>query len=488
MKLNELLKPWVDLSDLDCEIKGLDNNSRRIEPGYLFVAQKGTLTDGRLFIPDAIANGATAILSDLDANPPDVRIPDNIALITIPKLHQKISAIGNRFYEEPSKKLAITGVTGTNGKTTIAYQLAQAHDRLSEKAAYIGTLGQGRVGHLEATANTTPDALQLQKLLYHFQKEGINHVAMEVSSHALAQNRVDCILFEQAIFTNLSHDHLDYHQTMDAYAAAKALLFAFPSLKWAIINADDAYAKTMFAALGNNSNLITYGIQNNQSQVRVLDFEASMHGIAMDIESPWGRQNLQIPALGDFNIYNTLAIFSSLMAKGYPVNQVLSVISQLQPAPGRMEVVSQSPCVIVDYAHTPDALKQVLLTLNKLKKQRIILVFGCGGDRDKTKRTIMGEIGSEYADELIITSDNPRTEEPMAIINDILLGIKAPVKCKVQTIVDRSEAIDAALRLAHMDDIVLVAGKGHETYQEIGRERFFFSDQSVIRAFNSHNL
>lgn len=481
MKLNELLTPWVDI-DEDCEIRGLDNDSRRIKPGFLFIASKGALTDGRLFLSDALAHGARACLYDPEALPNDFSLLDGVPTIALPQLNQKISAIANRFYEEPSRKLAITGVTGTNGKTTIAYQLAQAHERLSQFAAYIGTLGQGRIGSLQATANTTPDAIQLQKLFYHYHKEGIQQVAMEVSSHALSQKRVDCTHFKQAIFTNLSHDHLDYHHAMEAYAASKALLFASPSLDWAIINEDDLYASQMKAACRNNTNLITYGIQNSQSQVHVRNYEASMHGITMDIDSPWGRQTLQIAALGDFNLYNTLAIYTSLMAAAYPINQVMSVIKDLQPAPGRMEVVSQNPCVIVDYAHSPDALKQVLLTLNKLKKQRIILVFGCGGDRDKKKRPIMGEIGFRYADEIIITSDNPRTEDPMAIINDIKLGIMETKKnTKVHIIVERKAAIEKAISLADKDDIVLVAGKGHETYQEIGRERFFFSDQSVIK-------
>jgi UDP-N-acetylmuramoyl-L-alanyl-D-glutamate--2,6-diaminopimelate ligase len=413
-----------------------------------------------------------------------------IPVIALAQLNQHIPAIAERFYGAPSKKLSVTGVTGTNGKTTIAYQLAQAYAMLSKPAAYIGTLGQGRVGDgaggaeaLETTANTTPDAIQLQRLLAQYYAAGIEQVVMEVSSHALVQNRVSCIDFTQAIFTNLTHDHLDYHHTMEAYAEAKALLFACPSLRAAIINEDDLYATQMKAACYKGLALMTYGIKNTNSQIHLNSYEISMYGMKLDISSPWGRAALQVPALGYFNLYNSLAIFTSLMISGYAMDEVISVMRQLKPAPGRMEIVSQNPCVIVDYAHTPDALKQALITLDALKKKRLILVFGCGGDRDKAKRPIMAEISLSYADEIIITSDNPRTEDPMEIIHDIKSGIlSSENSSKVHCIVERKAAIEKAIGLADKDDIVLVAGKGHETYQEIGRERYFFSDQAVIRA------
>ena len=480
MKISELLKPWIEISTSDCDITSLHNDSRQIHPGFLFFAYPGALTDGRLYIKQAINAGAHAVIYEPDHWPQNCPLPDNaVPAIAMHGLVQNLAAIASRFYGEPTRKIGVTGVTGTNGKTTIAWQLAQAHDLLSTKAAYIGTLGQGRVDALTLQANTTPDALCLQNLFYDYHKEGVKQVSMEVSSHALAQQRVDCIDFQQAIFTNLTHDHLDFHQTIDAYAAAKSLLFARPSLQWAIVNFDDSYAQRMIAAMNKSCQLITYGIQGG-SHVRALKWDVTMQGTVIDVASPWGRHELTIKALGFFNIYNALAVYSSLLAYGYTVEQVLAVMPQLFGAPGRMEVVTQQPCVIVDYAHTPDALENVLLTLNKVKKGRILLVFGCGGDRDKTKRPLMGGIASRHADVAIITSDNPRTEDPLQIMQDIKQGIAA-AGTDIHMIADREEAIEKAVSLAGQDDIILVAGKGHEAYQEIGRERFSFSDQAIIR-------
>lgn len=479
MKISELLKPWTDVSLVDCDITGLHNDSRHIQPGFLFFAYPGALTDGRLYITQALSAGANAILYEPDNWPENCLLPDEgIPLIAMRGLAQNLAAIASRFYGEPAKKIGVTAVTGTNGKTTIAWQLAQAHDLLLTKAAYIGTLGQGRVNALQTQANTTPDALCLQNLLFTYQKQGIKQVNMEVSSHALAQQRVDNIDFQQAIFTNLTLDHLDFHHTMDAYATAKSLLFTRPSLKWAIVNLDDNYAQHMIAAMHKSCELITYGM-NDRCMVRALSWNVTMQGTVIDVDSPWGKHSLTIKALGFFNIYNALAVFASLLAHGYPVDRVLAVMPLLQGAPGRMEVVSQQPCVIVDYAHTPDALENVLLTLNKVKKGRILVVFGCGGDRDKTKRPVMGSIASRHSDVAIITSDNPRTEDPFQIMNDIKQGLLA-TDSNVHMIADRKEAIEKAISLANQDDIILVAGKGHEAYQEIGRERFSFSDQAVI--------
>lgn len=480
MKISELLKPWTEVITSDCDIVGLHNDSRQIHPGYLFFAYPGALTDGRLYIRQAIAAGASAIIYEPENWPENCAFADNdIIMVPLPGLAQNLAAIASRFYDEPTKKIGVTGVTGTNGKTTIAWQLAQAHELLSTKAAYIGTLGHGRVTGLASQANTTPDALCLQHLFYDYQKEGVKQVCMEVSSHALAMQRVDNIDFQQAIFTNLTLDHLDFHQTMDAYAAAKSLLFTRASLQWAIVNFDDSYAQYMIAAVSKPCKLITYGISEG-SDVRALKWDVTMQGTVIDVESPWGRHQLTIKALGFFNIYNALAVFTSLLAHGYGAENVLAVMPLLHGAPGRMEVVTQQPCTIVDYAHTPDALENVLLTLNKVKKGRILLVFGCGGDRDKTKRPIMGSIASRHADVAIITSDNPRTEEPLQIMNDIKQGLLA-TDTDIHMIADRKEAIEKAVSLARQDDIILVAGKGHEAYQEIGRERFSFSDQAVIK-------
>ena len=478
MKLAKLMRPWVDVKIPDCEILGLHNDSRQIRQGFLFFAYPGTSTDGRFFIPQAIAAGAVAIIYEPENWPSNCQLPAEIPSISLAGLAKKLAAIASHFYAEPSKKLRLSAVTGTNGKTTIAYQLAQAHVLLGEKAAYIGTLGQGDFKSLEPLANTTPDALCLQQLLHHYQESGIKEVCMEVSSHALSQQRVDEIDFQQAIFTNLSHDHLDYHQTMEAYAAAKALLFTKPSLKWAIINNDDSYSSMMRTAVKAPCKIISYGLKEG-ADVRALSWEVNLSGTHIKINSPWGEHQLVINALGFFNIYNGLAVFSSLMACGYALDEVRPVMAKLQAAPGRMEVVAQEPYIIVDYAHTPDALENVLATLQNVKKGRILVVFGCGGDRDKTKRPMMGKIASQYADVVIITSDNPRNEDPQTIIDAIEAGISAHPH--LYTIIDREQAIAKAINLAAKDDIILVAGKGHEDYQQIGNVRHVFSDQAVIR-------
>lgn len=478
MNIDELLRPWVDLNLPGCNISGLHNNSQEIQPGFLFFAYPGAMVDGRFFIAQAIKAGAVAVVYEADNWPKDCPKPQG-CLIPLSGLVRHMPAIARRFYGEAAKKIKITGVTGTNGKTTIAWQLAQAHDLLSVSAAYIGTLGQGKADALKPLKNTTPDALCLQQLFYEYQKAGIRQVSMEVSSIALDAHRVDNIDFEQAIFTNLTLDHLDYHHSMDAYAAAKARLFACPSLKWAIINDDDAWAPFIKSAIHTGCKALTYGV-SDACDVRALRWEVTLRGTIIELSSPWGRHEVRIKALGFFNIYNALAVFTSLMVSGYEINDVIGVIARLKAAPGRMEVVAERPWVIVDYAHTPDALENVLLTLNNVKKGRILLVFGCGGDRDKTKRPIMGDIATRLADIAVITSDNPRTEDPLEIIKDIEQGTGA-ARMGMYSIVDRKEAIAKAIELAQEDDIILVAGKGHEDYQQIGHERLSFYDQAVIR-------
>jgi len=478
MNLAELLQPWVSTSIPVCEIVGLHNDSRQIKAGYLFFAYPGVLADGRLFIQQAIAAGAAAIIYDANALPASWVLPTTIPCLPVAELASKLAAIASHFYNNPARSLNVIGVTGTSGKTTIAYQLAQAYDLLGEEAAYIGTLGQGRVQALQALANTTPDGLCLQQLFHDYKQAGLQRVCMEVSSHALSQKRAENIEFVQAIYTNLSHDHLDYHLTMSAYAAAKAQLFAIPTLKSAIVNHDDEYAPQMVAHLPAGCEKLTYGIREG-SDVCAIQWQSTMAGSEFEVSSPWGKQQVRINILGAFNVYNSLAIFTSLLANGFEAREVVPVMAKLQAAPGRMEVVVQEPCVIVDFAHTPDALENVLSTLLRLKRARLIVVFGCGGDRDKAKRPVMGHIAGKYADVVVVTSDNPRTENPAQIIADIATGL--PVNTQALTIVNREQAIAKALSLADKHDIVLIAGKGHESYQEIGRNRFDFSDQDVVR-------
>ncbi|WP_131794270.1 UDP-N-acetylmuramoyl-L-alanyl-D-glutamate--2,6-diaminopimelate ligase [Fluoribacter gormanii] len=478
MKLSQLLKPWMHHIKSDCIVTGLENDSRRIQPGDLFVAYAGAVADGRLFINKAVSAGAVAIAYDPSDFPKDCILPESIPCIPVPELATQLAAIAKQFYDDPGRFLTVTGVTGTNGKTTIAFQLAQAHHLMGQGAAYIGTIGQGNVDKLQLLDNTTPDALCLQKLLHQYKNQGIKQVCMEVSSHALAQHRVDTIEFKQAIFTNLTLDHLDYHLNMQNYAAAKAILFARESLQWAIINQDDPYQRIMADAVKPHVTKLTYGIHHN-CDVKVVDWSMDIKGSEIEVRSPWGQHQLRINALGQFNIYNSLAIFSSLLASDYAPTQVVEVMTQLKAAPGRMEIISNAPYVLVDYAHTPDALENALLTLNQLKKGRLWVVFGCGGDRDKSKRPVMGSVASKLADQIIITSDNPRTEDPQIIVNEIAQGI--PKSSNVIQLVDREEAIAYALNEADENDIILIAGKGHEAYQQIGSVKHAFSDQDVVK-------
>lgn len=481
--LKDLLSPWVGDDFANVAVHNLQNDSRRCDAGSLFFAYPGAVTDGRLFINNL---SAAAIVYEPENWPAQVALPTHCVCVPLPGVARYMAAIASRFYGAPTQHVTVTGVTGTNGKTTIAWQLAQAHDLLSRPAAYIGTLGYGSMSGLQTSDNTTPDALRLQSLFYDYWHQGINEVAMEVSSHALDQGRVDGIAFRQAIFTNLTLDHLDYHHSMEAYAAAKATLFRCASLQWAIINQDDPQAATMIAAMKPDCQLMTYGL-GESCMVRALGWEVSMTGTRIQLSSPWGEHSLLITALGFFNIYNALAVFSSLMLSGYAVADVIRVMAQLKPAPGRMDVVAQEPCTLVDYAHTPDALENVLLTLNKVKKARLFVVFGCGGDRDKSKRPIMGGIASRHADVVIITSDNPRSEDPEQIIQDIEAGVVAG-EHEVHRVIDRKEAIARAIALADKNDIILVAGKGHEAYQQIGQIKHPFSDHEVITRLMQHAL
>lgn len=478
VKLRQLLSPWNHSDYADCDIYNLQNDSRLIKSGDLFLAYPGAVADGRLFIDKAVASGAKAIAYDPIDFSSSSALPASVPCVAVPHLGNVLAQIAQRFYKNPSQDLSVTGVTGTNGKTTIAYQLAQAHDLLGQKSAYIGTIGQGDVNHLQTLANTTPDGLCLQRLLAQYKAEGIRQVCLEVSSHALSQHRVDAIEFNQAIFTNLTLDHLDYHHTMQDYAAAKALLFVRPELKWAIINHDDAYQHVISDAIPSHVKKITYGLHEN-CDVKAINWHMSIQGTEIEVQSPWGTHRFNIKALGQFNIYNSLAIWSSLLATGYSPNEVVDVMEQLKAAPGRMEIVAQAPYVLVDYAHTPDALENALITLNQLKKGRLWVVFGCGGDRDKSKRPIMGKAASLYADNIVITSDNPRSEEPQMIVDEIAQGVTDTRY--VTKLVNREEAIAFALSQAEKEDIILIAGKGHEAYQQIGSEKYYFSDQEVVK-------
>lgn len=484
MKLHNLLSPWLQQLPKDCDISGITHDSRTVRPGDLFLAFPGHQVDGRRYMQQAIDNGACAILYEAEHDSETLLknvYSKSAILIPFIGLEKHLAKLAARFYGQPAQHMQLIGVTGTNGKTTIAYQLAQAFTLLHKSAVYIGTLGHGKTNQLQTLHNTTPDGLILQGLLHDYVMQGVQQVCMEVSSHALAQQRVAEIPFQQAIFTNLTHDHLDYHQTMEAYAEAKAKLFATHSLRHAIINQDDPYSKLMQQSVPSSCEIYTYGIEKT-AMIQAYDCQVSLQGTRICMHTPWGDQSIEIHALGYFNIYNALAIFTSLAVAGYEISEIIRIMAALKPAPGRMEVVSKAPTVIVDYAHTPDALENVLRTLKPLKQGKLLVVFGCGGDRDRLKRPIMGKIAVDYADHVVITSDNPRHEEPLQIVEDILHGIETSQMYKVKTIIDREPAIKYALASAAANDIVLIAGKGHESYQQIGDAILPFSDQSIVHA------
>lgn len=465
---------------LPVPVTNLVNDSRQIKAGDTFLAYAGTHHDGRQFIPQAIAQGANAILWESQDYiwDPAWQIPN----LPIPQLRDKVGEFAAEVYGDPSRHMCVIGITGTNGKTSCSHWLAQALSQAGRSAAIIGTLGNGFPEQLEPSPNTTPDPIVLQKSLQRYLQQGAHCAAMEVSSHALDQGRVNGVHFEMALFTNLSRDHLDYHGDMKRYAGAKASLFAWPELHHAILNADDPFTAQLqpFAA-SHGVQVTTYGMESGD--VRGSNLQVGPNGIAFDITTPWGAARLESAVIGRFNAHNLLAVLSTLLVGGVPFEQAIVSVQHVQPVPGRMQQVRVpgKPLVVVDYAHTPDALEKVLVTLREITGEskasgaQLICVFGCGGQRDKGKRPLMGDVVTRLADSAVVTSDNPRNEDPRAIIDDII----ASMASNYHVMEDRAAAIDYAIRHAKPEDIVLIAGKGHEHYQEINGEKFPFSDVEV---------
>ncbi|MEK7815502.1 MAG: UDP-N-acetylmuramoyl-L-alanyl-D-glutamate--2,6-diaminopimelate ligase [Pseudomonadota bacterium] len=456
----------------DREIRGLASDSRAVAPGDLFLALPGLRADGREFIRDVIARGAAAVAYEDDARPVprDMKVP----VIPVADLRLRAGVIADRFYGAPSRELVVIGVTGTNGKTTCTQLLAQTLDR----CAVIGTLGSGFAGALDASLHTTPDALRVHRLLDDFRARGAQHAAMEVSSHALTQGRVTAVRFKAAVFTNLTRDHLDYHGDMESYGAAKAGLFDMPGLEIAVINRDDGFGRDLAERLHGRRQVVTYGF--NGADVRVLELKPSHAGLYLRAATPAGEVELQSPLFGRFNAYNLLAVLALLWVLGLDPKLAAARLAQARPAAGRVERFGGrrgQPLVVVDYAHTPDALEQVLRALREHTRGKIVCVFGCGGERDSGKRPQMGRLAEQLADAVIVTDDNPRREAPEEIIGDILAGMQAPPR----VIRDRRTAIAAAIDMADTDDIVLVAGKGHEDYQQIGDARLPYSDGRTVQ-------
>jgi UDP-N-acetylmuramoyl-L-alanyl-D-glutamate--2,6-diaminopimelate ligase len=474
--------PLIDhLAQLGVPLIDLTSDSRTVKHGSVFVAYPGSARDGRAFIKEAIGKGAAAVIWERD----NFRWNEawDVPNLGVKDLRAQASEIAGWVYGHPSEKLWMAGVTGTNGKTTVSQWIARALDDLGRKSAVIGTLGNGLVGALEDAKNTTPDAIVLQKLLADYLRRGAQAAAMEVSSHGLDQGRSNGIKFDCAVFTNLTRDHLDYHGTMEAYAEAKFRLFAARGLRHAVINVDDETGRAFAARLhGGALDVISYG-RHADARVHAIGIAQSGSGVCFQLDSDWGTAMVETPVLGEFNVSNLLAVFGALMSSGSEFDDAVHALGRLAPVTGRLERIGggRQPLAVIDYAHSPDALQKVLETLRPAVTRggKLICVFGCGGDRDAGKRPMMGAIAAKLADFTVATSDNPRSEDPRAILVQVEQGIGAAPH---EVIEDRQVAIYSALARAHAGDIVLIAGKGHETYQEIEGRRLPFSDLEVARA------
>lgn len=459
----------------DVDIKGLCIDSRLTEAGSCFIALRGTKADGQAYIESAIEKGAVAVVCEsLPGN-----IKEAITYIQVENATEAAGYMSHNFYGEPSLKVKLVGVTGTNGKTTIATLLWKLFTALGYKCGLISTV-QNQVGDtVIETTHTTPDAVSINSLLKQMADEGCDHVFMECSSHAIHQHRIAGLQFAGALFTNITHDHLDYHKTFDEYIRVKKSWFdKLPSSAFAITNADDKRGAVMLQ--NTNAKKYFYSLKTMADyKGKILD--NSLEGLHMTIND----KEVYFRLIGEFNAYNLLAVYGAAVCLGEDKEKVLQALSSLDGAEGRFDYrISKNEKItgIVDYAHTPDALLNVLATIKKLRRgnEKIITVVGCGGDRDKTKRPVMAEVACEYSDKVILTSDNPRSEDPLEILKDMEAGLNAATKKKAISIADRKEAIKTAVSLAAKDDIVLVAGKGHEKYQDIKGVKYDFDDKKVL--------
>jgi UDP-N-acetylmuramoyl-L-alanyl-D-glutamate--2,6-diaminopimelate ligase len=469
MPLNQLL-PEAASSAL---IRELTLDSRKVRPGDLFLAVPGTQQDGRVHIADAIARGAAAVAYEAEGALP--MTAHSAELVALKGLAGQLSAIAGRFYGEPSRGLHLIGITGTNGKTSVSQLLAQALDLLGERCGIVGTLGNGFYNALALGRHTTPDPIGVQATLADMKNAGARAVAMEVSSHGLHQGRVAALAFDVAVFTNLSRDHLDYHGSMDSYGEAKAALFAWSGLRCRVLNLDDAFGREL-AEAEHPSRLIGYSLENPAAYLYCRDIRFDEQGVRATLVTPRGEGHLRSSLLGRFNLSNLLAVVGALLGMDYALDEILKLLPQLQGPVGRMQRLGgvKQPLLVVDYAHTPDALEKVLEALRPHVKGRLLCLFGCGGDRDRGKRPLMAAVVERLADGVLVTDDNPRSEAPEQIFNDIRAGFANPEA--VQFVHGRGQAIAQLVAAASADDVLVLAGKGHEDYQEINGERQPFSD------------
>lgn len=478
-ELKMLCRDIVDLTaidDLPVKVTGITSDSRRVAPGDLFVAISGYSDDGHSYVEEAIKKGAVAVIverPDFQASIPTIRVEDS---------RKAMALLANRFYGNPSRELQVYGVTGTNGKSTVTVLLESILKRAGEAVGLLGTIRYRWGIHDEMAARTTPDAMELFRMLDEMRRDKIKVVVMEVSSHALALHRVTGIEFRAAIFTNLSRDHLDFHPSYEAYAKEKSRLFENVNDQGiGVINGDDVHHRMMREAC--KARTVSYGSDSNRLDYRVVKTVPRKTGTRFTMQAPMRRFNFETRLLGRFNVMNAAAAAVLCIETGLDEDAIACGIRQVDRVPGRMENVEtgRGYRVIVDYAHTPDALENILRTVREFTERRMLVVFGCGGDRDQGKRPQMGRIAQALADRVFLTSDNPRTEDPEAIISDILKGLES--RDDIVVITDRKEAIQAAMDDADEGDTVVVAGKGHEDYQEIGKRRIPFDDRKVVEDY-----
>ena len=489
--------PLADLLDglaaeghvVEAQVSGLATDSRRVRRGDVFLACQGQRVHGLTHVDQAIKRGASAVVWEpaSDAHIAELAAQLSLPSVAISGLSHKLGVIADRFYAHPSRALHVIGVTGTDGKTSVTHFIAQALSVGKQSCGLLGTLGYGVHGALRAPTHTTPDALRLQAELAALRDAAIPAVAMEVSSHALHQHRTAGVVFDTAVLTHLSRDHLDYHGSVEAYAEAKRRLFLSPELSCAVLNVGDDFGRQLASDLHSRLRVIAYQSQpdgrarQHADWLELTGVQPQDTGIALQLESSWGSMDFETSLLGVFNAENLLAALGALIASGLPLEKAVQCLSRVKTVAGRMELFRRNGVarVVVDYAHTPHALETVLRALRPHCRGELVCVFGAGGDRDQGKRPLMGALAERYADRVIVTSDNPRHEDPESILDQIVQGFEQPQRAL--RIVDRAEAIEVAVAEAAADDLVLVAGKGHEDYQQRGSERLPFSDRGCVQ-------
>ena len=475
-------------------INALVQDHRKVRSGDLFIAHQGFNTHGLLYAQDAVAKGASVVLWDGDLeNRNEIldSISNKVLCIHCEDLKYKVGPIASRYYEQPSLSLNTIGVTGTDGKTSVAHFLAQCLDAYDVHCGVLGTLGNGFINDLHPTGLTTVDALLVQKTLADIQKAGAKHVVMEVSSHGLDQGRVNGVAFTTAVFTNMAQDHLDYHGTIDNYAAAKKRLFFTPGLGSAVINLDDEFGRTLAREVREQVCVWGYSLKADISEhedcadyfVNALEIKPFERGCHLSVSTPKGKGHFDIPLLGRFNVANALAVLSTLLVSRFSFNDAIKSLSAVHSVDGRVEIIAEDdkPVVVVDYAHTEQGLSAVCQSMRDHFGGDVWCVFGCGGDRDKSKRPLMAGVAEKYANKIIVTTDNPRHEDPQSIIDEVLAGFSS--LDNVEAVLDRRQAIDIAISNAQPGDVVLLAGKGHETSQIVGDVHIAFDDRRVAREF-----